>query len=61
MGQNGKSWVTKLAVRAAGNSDELAEMRQENVLFGVAVAPAQDDTLFTKSIQEGKPRFASKL
>jgi hypothetical protein len=51
--------MAKPAVMAAGNSDELAEMRQENVLFGVAVA--QDGTLFAKSIKEGKPRFASKL
>ena len=51
--------MAKLAFRAAGKSDELADMRQENVLFGVAVA--QDGTLFTKSIQEGRPRLASKL
>ena len=58
-GQNGQSWIAKLAFKAAGKSDELAEMRQENVLFGVAAA--QDGMLFAKSIQEGKPRFASKL
>ena len=44
---------------AATISDELAVIRQENVLFGVAVA--QDGTLFAKSIQEGRLRFASKL
>jgi hypothetical protein len=58
-GWNGYVWKAKLAFRAAGKSDELADMRQENVLFGVAVA--QDDTLFAKSIQEGRSRFALKL
>ena len=43
---------------AARISDELADMRQENVSFGVAVA--QDGTLVAKSIQEGRLRFASK-
>ena len=51
--------MAKLAFKAAGKSDELADMRQENVLFGVAVA--QDGTLFAKSIQEGRSRFASKV
>ena len=44
---------------AATISDELAAIRQENVSFGGAVA--QDGTLFAKSIQEGRLRFASKL
>jgi len=51
--------MAKLTFSAAGKSDELADMRQENVLLGVAVA--QDGTLFTKSIQEARPRLASKL
>jgi len=44
---------------AIERSDELADMRQENVLFAVAVA--QDGTLFAKSIQEGRSPFASKV
>jgi len=42
--------MAKLTFRAAGKSDELADMRQENVLSAVAVA--QDGTLFAKSIQD---------
>jgi hypothetical protein len=38
------------AFRLARISDELREMRQENVWFGGAVAHG---VLFTKSIQEG--------
>jgi len=58
-GRNGNGPIAKLAFKAVGKSDELADMRQENVLFGVAVA--QDGTLFAKSIQDGRPRFALKL
>ena len=58
-GWNGKVWIAKLAFRAAGKSDELAAMRQENVLSGVAVT--HDGTLFAKSIQEARSRFASKV
>jgi hypothetical protein len=42
------------AFMLARRSDESAEMRQENVWFGDAVA--QDCVFFTKCIQEGVPR-----
>ena len=44
---------------AATRVEELADMRQENVSFADVVA--QDGMAWTKSIQEGVPREASKL
>jgi hypothetical protein len=58
-GKKGNGWMTKLAFRAARISDSLAERRQANVSFGDAVE--QDGTLFAKTIQEGRSRYASKL
>jgi hypothetical protein len=46
------------AFKLARISDELTETRQENVWFGGVVA---HDVLFTKSIQEGVPRYPLKL
>jgi hypothetical protein len=42
------------AIIAIRISDEWADMRQANVLFGDAAA--QDFVAFVKSIQEGTPR-----
>jgi len=44
---------------AATRFEELADMRQENVSFADVVA--QDGMAWTKNIQEGVPRDASKL
>ena len=44
---------------AATRSEELADMRQENESFADVVA--QDGMAWTKSIQEGVSREASKL
>jgi hypothetical protein len=51
--------MAKLAFKAARISASLADMRQESVSFGNAVE--QGGTLFAKSIQDGRSRFASKL
>jgi hypothetical protein len=51
--------MAKLAFKAARMSASLADIRQESVSFGDAVE--QDGTLFAKSIQEERSRFASKL
>jgi hypothetical protein len=53
-GRKGNNSMAIAASRLARRSDESAEMRQENVWFGEAVA--QDCALFTKSVQEGVPR-----
>ena len=58
-GWNGRVSIAKLAFRATENSDALTDLRQEIELSGVAVA--QDGTLFVKSIQDARSRFASKL
>ena len=42
-------------------SDELADMRQENVLSGDNVGAVQDFVLFAKSTQEGIARYALKM
>jgi len=55
----GNNSIAKLAFKAPRISASLADIRQESVLFGDAVE--QDGTLFAKSIQEGRSRFASKL
>jgi hypothetical protein len=47
------------AFRPALRSDESAAMRQGNVWFGKAVA--QDRVFLAKSIQEGVPRWPSKM
>jgi hypothetical protein len=44
------------AFMPARRSDELADMRQENVLFGDGESVAQDGVFFAKSIQEGVAR-----
>ena len=51
--------MAKLAFNATRISASLADMTQESVSFGDAVE--QDGTLFAKSIQEGRSRFASKV
>jgi hypothetical protein len=53
-GRKGSRWMAIEGFRLARRSDELAEMRQENVWFGGAVA--QDCVLFAKSVHEGVPR-----
>lgn len=50
-GRKGYSSIANPAGIAATSSDELADLRHENVLFADAVAQAF--MLFAKSIQEG--------
>jgi hypothetical protein len=57
-GRKGNNSMAEAAFRLARRSDESAEMRQGNVLFGEAVA--QDRVLLAKRIQEGVARKPSK-
>ncbi len=60
-GRKGNSSIAIPALVPTRRSDELADMRQENVLFGDNVGAVQDFVLFAKSIQEGVPRCALKV
>ena len=59
-GRNGNSSIASPAFMPTRRSDELADMRQENVLSGDSVGAMQAFVLFAKSIQEGIARSALK-
>jgi hypothetical protein len=60
-GRKGNSSIAIPALIPTRRPDELADMRQENVLSSDNVWAVQGLVLFAKSIQEGVPRFASKM
>ena len=60
-GRKGNCSIASPALIPTRRSDELADMRQENVLSDDNVWAVQGLVLFAKSIQEGVPRFASKM
>lgn len=55
-GRRGNNSIAIAASMPVWSSDELADMRQENVLFGASECVAQDGVFCAKSIQEGVAR-----
>ena len=60
-GLNGNSSIASPAFMLSRRSDELADMRQENVLSGDSVGAVQAFVSFANSIQEGIARYALKM